>query len=150
MLSREITLKFSAFVQNTFFKVLHMSLNNIDQCRIIFINKTRTAVFQLYLLSSVHILLYESYLVSVFNTKNSFKNKILVHILLYQYLQDFCRIFWHYNQINLMNLMNSCVLMKKLQVYMYFINSILIFFKTHLYDIFLLPKIHTKYFSTEI
>lgn len=57
-------------------KVLNMSLNNIDQCRIIFINKTRTAVFQLYLLSSVHILLYESYLVSLFNTKNSFKNKI--------------------------------------------------------------------------
>ena len=39
---------------------------------------------------------------------------------------------------------------EKLQEYMYFIKSILIFFKTHLDDIFLRPKIHTKYFSTEI
>ena len=97
-----------------------MSLNNIDQCRIIFINKTRTAVFQLYLLSSVHILLYESYLVSVFNTKNSFKNKILVHILLYQYLQDFCRIFWHYNQINLMNNMFLCTYEKIASIHVFY------------------------------
>ena len=48
-----------------------------------------------------------------------------------------------------MNNMFLCTY-EKLQEYMYFIKSILIFFKTHLDDIFLLPKIHTKYFSTEI